>query len=790
MIAEEPSSNSQLVASLSNWKSNISLMFSNASPMNLEPAKALASLLMKSGFVEGSHLCHILLGTGVFGSNPDQTSFELLGSDPSLPGGFGRDVDSILLSMTLEFYKNTIEPTAPSAAYSPHLILYKLNLVAYLIDRGNVVEAQTLFDSVTGIVKACGKNSVFSPEIFDYIDIVAQRLNLTPQTDSTGGWFSSKLGRPKLDKVLGHLDKSFSKFVTGDDAAPTSESQDGIFKKLAETPIPSRAQSTVDLVSNPYMSPGRPNPYGPPETHVNELSPGSLTSRTNSVAGLIPQATNRDTRPYSPYGPTGSSSYNIHQKTIRPFSPLKDDIDHNSIPGAQVSRPKSTAAEFDGLQMQTNSQRSNSTVNPYSPSASNSVMQNSEGVSSYNPYAPQQLSQSTSDKEKSAEHSDNQSYTSESFPSNSQGIASTQMTASNSYNPYAPPTSMQTSSSNPYSSAPDSRPQSTPINPYSAAPDVNHSASNPYLPASNTSHILNPEEDSHNHLSTDGNQYSVPGYNPYSTNYETAKSPKADPNEDTGFNYTNQSNPETSYESYNPPQYGYSNEDDSQNFSSYEPPSNVNVSMENTFHESNNSEYLHNPPQNSYEDDDEDLGFANNSFKKKKPDESEEAKKNAEEAEKKEAEKGKKGWFSWIRKGNNDDSPKPVQIKLGEEMALVYDPELKRYVNKNAPKEELKPSAPTPPPPPPSGPTHTPSNANSQAPPAIPGRSSSAIPVASSPIASGPPSIPNSARNSPAIPTSGGLDDLLAAAPTVGRKAGRRNARSRYVDVMSQTQQK
>lgn len=59
---------------------------------------------------------------------------------------------------------------------------------------------------------------------------------------------------------------------------------------------------------------------------------------------------------------------------------------------------------------------------------------------------------------------------------------------------------------------------------------------------------------------------------------------------------------------------------------------------------------------------------------------------------------GQGRWLSWLNRGN-DDKPKPIRAKLGEQNKFVYDEKLKKWINKDIPLEEqLKPAGPPPPP--------------------------------------------------------------------------------------------
>lgn len=218
------------------------------------------------------------------------------------------------------------------------------------------------------------------------------------------------------------------------------------------------------------------------------------------------------------------------------------------------------------------------------------------------------------------------------------------------------------------------------------------------------------------------------------------------------------------------------------------------------------------------EEEDDHLEISNS---KKKEDKKEDVKKQQQG----------RGWFSWLKRG--EEQPNHVKVykaKLGEELSLVYDPKLKRYVNKNATPEELKEAAATPPPPPPKSKVRSantsakpspkpgtkspvsgsglPSDMVFDPPSGQPSTTSSRVPSAAAPPpvssleetaaapSGGPPGGPpgsgapppsNGPETLKKAAATGGLDDLLAAAPPPsGRKGARRNARNRYVDIMNQ----
>ncbi|KAK4093633.1 hypothetical protein Purlil1_1967 [Purpureocillium lilacinum] len=226
-------------------------------------------------------------------------------------------------------------------------------------------------------------------------------------------------------------------------------------------------------------------------------------------------------------------------------------------------------------------------------------------------------------------------------------------------------------------------------------------------------------------------------------------------------------------------------------------------------------------------DDDDDIPAVKSQEKSKadKDRENEEMFRKAAEEDAKRAasqQAAKKGWgFSnWFggskkEEGNiGEASPgKPIRAKLGEASSFVYDPELKRWINKKSGAEntEAKKATPPPPramprsvsgtpmptevtPPPPGGrssvppPSGPPRPASSLAPQAS--TESLTIPptlnhsVSNPNLGSGPPSAPPS-RPTTSMSNASSIDDLLGAAGP--RKGGAKKTRKagRYVDVMA-----
>ncbi|KAI1260039.1 Sec23-binding domain of Sec16-domain-containing protein [Xylariaceae sp. FL1019] len=170
---------------------------------------------------------------------------------------------------------------------------------------------------------------------------------------------------------------------------------------------------------------------------------------------------------------------------------------------------------------------------------------------------------------------------------------------------------------------------------------------------------------------------------------------------------------------------------------------------------------------------------------------------------------GLSGWFG-AKKETNDIAPKAIKAKLGEASSFVYDPDLKRWVNKKAGADNTPAKTATPPPPramstpPPSAPTSMPPPIN------IAGAPSSRPPMglsktvshenlgmpnfAAPPMArsvsgqsnasiGGPPSAPPS-RPATSLSNASSIDDLIGAAGP--RKGGKKPRKAgRYVDVMA-----
>jgi COPII coat assembly protein SEC16 len=688
----------------------------------------------------------------------DNDGFQLLGCDAKQsPCGLGRDMDTILLTELYEYIILSNPPPEYSQLVAfPHLLLYKLQRASCLADEGYISEAQRLVEAVMSITKGVGKIFQFTPAYLEYIDSVNFRISHSEPSGGSG-WFGGKLARPKLDKIWV---QSFNKFVAGDDGEQgtpvESENIGGIFKRLASTPSNPEGFEATDASPNTNMyGRGVQQPYG----LVRAQSMGSFgppiaesaMQRNQSHSGLTGFA---EQQPYQQ--PLHNSHYRSQpgNGVVHASEPQIPSL-YGSIP----SRPQSSGADRKA-------------------SASSSI---------YNPYAP-------------APHS---------RPGSRQGPGSRGYTP----DPYAPAAENGTGS--PYSHV-ESVPE-----PVVAQADLPYGGST-YMPYGYQNEIMSGvtkegsdpkewEDDVPQHT-YDNSRISGPGYEreeAVSANYATydhegrtgdyeSENTRNDYNAEVGYQGYKQESGEDGhdFEVGGHPHKGQ----DTNNSTDYYSPAAINTPP-----------LVSAIPEENEEDD--DLGLAN-SKKKEEKDGSDVKKKDNDN---KEQQQPGRGWFSWLKRGNEDLSqqPKVYKAKLGEELSLVYDPKLKRYINKNASPDELKEAASSLPPPPPK--SNNPSSTPPAKPSPKPGVDGSTFsgppsrvpsvggapggppsgPPSSGPPSSGPPSNgspnigpPSSIGSEPQLKkasTAGGLDDLLAAAPPPGgRKAGRRSAKNRYVDIMNQ----
>ncbi|RYP48089.1 hypothetical protein DL768_005942 [Monosporascus sp. mg162] len=332
------------------------------------------------------------------------------------------------------------------------------------------------------------------------------------------------------------------------------------------------------------------------------------------------------------------------------------------------------------------------------------------------------------------------------------------------------------------------------------------------------------------------------GYEPYGTTQSSPSASTAQPASGPSANASNAA------QGYQPPSYGYeppsmntfeppsARPEESSTGGGYEPPSYQPSTFEPPSYEPGPAEDGGDSPSESkvkkktiFDDDEDDIPAMKQPPEKSKAErdrENEEmVRKVAEEEAKRaaQAKTAKKGWgfTGWFGGGKKEEQPsnKPIKAKLGEQSSFVYDPELKRWINKkpgaeNTPAKTATPPPPrstsasrngTPPPsvppvshsaPPPGGPSRSPSAAPpppaglnrpaSQENLAVPpmARAASSQSAVSDSAAGGPPSAPPS-RPATSLSNASSIDDLLGAAGP--RRPGAKKSRKsgRYVDVMA-----
>ncbi|KAI1801639.1 Sec23-binding domain of Sec16-domain-containing protein [Daldinia bambusicola] len=378
--------------------------------------------------------------------------------------------------------------------------------------------------------------------------------------------------------------------------------------------------------------------------------------------------------------------------------------------------------------------------------------------------------------------------------------------------------------------------------PYAPSHHSTTSAYQPSAPAASQTSPYTPVSRVSDSTQATGIGISFPGYNPYggaqtSPNPDVSQSQQVSPTESKPAASANDT---SATQGYQPPSYGYeppstntyeapATQSESQS-GGYEPPSYQPSSFEPPSYEpgpaddEGDSPSEPKPKKKSFFDDDEDdipaLKPQGKSKEEIDRENAEMVRKIAEEEEKRaaEAKSAKKGWGfgGWFGGGSKKESlepaNKPIKAKLGEASSFVYDPELKRWVNKKPGAENTPVKAATPPPPRAASRNGTPPPPGStSAPPAGPPRAqltpaptllrsamshdNLAVPGGAPPMMrsvsgqstnsapGGPPSAPPS-RPATSLSNASSIDDLLGAAgPRKGPKKAKKGGR--YVDVMA-----
>lgn len=781
----------ETLQNLSEWRTYLASILLNESPKANEAILGMGKLLLEYGLVDAGHMCIILSGVPSFGS-PESSGITLVGADNrALPVGIGKDPDTLLMS---EVYEYVLLNNSPSAVLpSPHLLMYKLQHSILLADFGFLALSQKNYESVSSLVKSNNKIK-FNPAFLSRLEDVGKWLS----AESSGSsWLSSK----KLDRALL---QSFNKFVAGDDTSSSESTNVGadgaIFKRLASTPGPHQQPTPWSADGSPYTGTSGQT-YGPSDhtlsraqsTGVLRKPMGSYDSypppsqapelnRTYSHSALDQGNLQDSTPQYGGYAPMNQ----IHEPEL---SSVSYGGDYSSTAVANSRRYSNSSSGHGGSRPHTpltGHDQFSAGYQPYNPASSAPVSRPSSSQRArMSPYSPERLSR----------------------PATSSAVQAVQ-------NPYAP----VTGTAHLKSSVPVGNPYAPIGNPYapvgsSSVPDLQEGERRDStvsdVSAAPISYGYNPYGGSQNPEATELNSGSSKPYEasngqddgwtePQSANYEpnTTDSYGDSPN---GWGATS-SGASTGYdpeggdmlppvnddlindaENGSAPGSGYYTPNDPPGFA----PNGPSLSTVPSYSSYQTASTVI-PEEN--EDEFDDLGISNKKPEKNVKDEAKDDTKKDNSG--KDDHKESKGWFGWLRKNQeHDDKPKAVRAKLGEQSSFYYDKELKRWVNKNAPAEDNKPAAP-PPPPKSLGGSSSISRPSSSTPGLPSGPpSTSSTPVSGPPSAvltpSGPPGPSTTPR--PPVKINGGLDDLLASAPTTGgSKRPKKNARSRYVDVMAQ----
>ncbi|SSD60905.1 uncharacterized protein SCODWIG_02666 [Saccharomycodes ludwigii] len=233
---------------LDNWNIILSSVLTNSpkvadniekklSPLLLEFLVDFGIFLLRNGLIIASHICFVIADVPLSYQEivpESNVVFENL--------GYPNSVESVLLS---EIYEFVFNPSVNGSKFSgfPVLLSQKLLHASLLMDIELPNISQKYLDTAYSMLKQIPKNTPIAVKYnFCLVDLKARLAT------SNSGW----LGKPKLSTVWGHLDKSFNKFIGGDDdlALDGAANEHKVFDSF--TPSASRNASTVDLTSEMY----------------------------------------------------------------------------------------------------------------------------------------------------------------------------------------------------------------------------------------------------------------------------------------------------------------------------------------------------------------------------------------------------------------------------------------------------------------------------------------------------------------------------------------------------------
>ncbi|CAK7204638.1 vesicle coat component [Sporothrix eucalyptigena] len=821
------------LAGLDKWRETLNLILSNRSADDVQAINSLGDLLSGYGRAEASHVCFLFSRNAtVFGGLDDPAAnFVLLGADHKRQAdSFAKETDAVLLSEVYEYGLSLSGASNLGASNSPHLAAYKLQHAMVLAEYGLRDKALQYCETIVSAMSAQTRRSpYYHPLLESAVEDLMKRLKQAPKEES-----NSWIPKPSMNKVSDTVWNRFNKFVAGDDNEGSGAGADG--ETGAESGPFSRIAGGTPTISRPPSAGGGIGATGMEMFGGQGLMTSPSYGNLNGSAAMVQAPTLPPTRAASRYAPGGAA-------TSQPIP----------IPSAApaLASPPAIHGSFDA-------HMSNTGYTPLGVSPSAVI---SSSAPSHSPYEPASTSSPAYAAPPTRRVSSDQSVSGEAStaaPPAAQPTLRRQASAlSVGYSPYTPapdagrPSLSRKSSYAPLSQAEPTPPtlpteSSTPYNPYAPSDSGVNGTASPYAPVTASEPVPEPaaqlaapkeeEEEATQAEVAPSYGYQAPsyGYEPPSMN--TSFDPVSDEHaaeetkDESGDHLNGNVNGYSGGGGYEPPSF--------QPYS-YEPPSYEPVAdAEGGDAVEDGEASAPKPKVKSFMDDDEDdipvvsTKAAEKSREEKDRENAEMFRKIAEEEEKRAAAekeaKVKKGWglTSWWGKkdaglgsagsgsssgGGSAEPPKAVRANLGEKSSFVFDPELKRWVNKNASPEDQTAKS-TPPPPPPRSNPHSASSTpapppgmgfatppppmGGMAPPASgtvsapPGPSGSAPPMmppamvrtsSAASAASGPPSRPATSMSD-----ANSIDDLLGAVPGP-RKAGAKKGRKsgRYVDVMA-----
>ncbi|CAK7271974.1 vesicle coat component [Sporothrix epigloea] len=848
------------LAGLDKWRETLSLILSNRSTGDVHAIKSLGTLLSGYGRAEAAHVCFLFSrSVAVFGGLDDSTAnVVLLGADHKIQtDSFAKETDAILLSEVFEYGLSLSSGSSLAASNSPHLAAYKLQHAMMLAEFGLRDKALQYCEAIASAMNLQTRRSpYYHPVLEAAVEDLTKRLKQAPKEES-----NSWITKPSMNKVSDTVWNRFNKFVAGDDNEGSGAAADGDtsgeigpFSKIAGgTPTISRPPSAgggtgatgMEMFGgqNSVTSPTYGNfsglglssalngglngsasanhlPVIPPTRAGSRYAPGTAASQPIPIpsapvaAGLISppvihSSFDAQGSSYTPLGVSPAAASPSFAPSSSPYEPNSYAVpSYVAPPSRRVSADQSVSGDTLQTQLHPQSQ----------PTLRRQRSELSVGYSPYSPAPTSAKNQSLSRKS---------SYTPLSQAEPTPPVPPSETTTL--YSPYAPSDTVANGSASPYESVakPETAPETTSQFATSNGGEGGHE-------------VIQAEPESVPLYGYEAPSY---GYEPLSNTASfnpVSNEPAADTDDAAGDGTSDHLNGNVNgYSSggsgYEPPSF--------QPYS-YEPPTYTRDSENVDVVAGENGDATSSHKLNVERVEDDHYGDVNyapvaastngKSREEKDRENAELVRKIAEDeakraAAEKEA-KAKKGWgiSSWWSKkdaglgssggsgggsgsgssGGNNEPPKAVKANLGEKSTFYFDPELKRWVNKNASPEDRAATS-TPPPPPPRSNTQSASstppppapgpNFGAPLPPSIGGAAAGITPPV--PSGSAPPMMPSTmartasmasvssgppTRPSTSMSNATSIDDLLGSAPGP-RKAGAKKGRKsgRYVDVMA-----